>query len=61
MKAAPKIAPGLKDWIDNVIVPALVREYLAEIQQQNKLALTDNAPVLSVSEPSASALTRELQ
>jgi hypothetical protein len=61
MKAAPKIAPGLKDWIDNVIVPALVREYLAEIQQQNKLALTDNGPVLSVSEPSTSALTRELQ
>lgn len=61
MKATPKIAPGLKDWIDNVIVPALVREYVAEIQQQNKLALTDNAPVLSVSEPSASVSTRELQ
>jgi phosphopantothenoylcysteine synthetase/decarboxylase len=52
---------GLKEWIDNVIVPALVREFVAEMQEQNKLALADNSPLLSVTEPKILASTRELQ
>jgi hypothetical protein len=61
MKSLPKLAPGLKEWIDNVIVPALVREFVAEMQEQNKLALADNSPLLSVTEPKILASTRELQ
>jgi hypothetical protein len=61
MKSPPKLAPALKDWIDNVIVPALVREYVAEAQEQNKLAFTDDRRVLSASEPMTSVLTTELQ
>jgi phosphopantothenoylcysteine synthetase/decarboxylase len=61
MKSVPKLAPGLKEWIDNVIVPALVREFVAEMQEQNKLALADNSPLLSVTEPKILASTRELQ
>ena len=61
MKSVPKLAPGLKEWIDNVIVLALGREFVAEMQEQNKLALADNSPLLSVTEPKILASTRELQ
>ena len=36
----------LRSWLDNVIVPALVREYLAEIKQQNRVA-TSGRPELT--------------
>lgn len=35
-----KLYPALKSWMDNVIIPALVREYLAEIEKRNRLATT---------------------
>jgi hypothetical protein len=35
-----KLDPALKSWMDNVIIPALMREYLAEIEQRNRLATT---------------------
>jgi hypothetical protein len=35
-----KLDPALKSWMDNVIIPALVREYLAEIEKLNRLATT---------------------
>jgi hypothetical protein len=35
-----KLDPALKSWMDNVIIPALVREYLAEIEKRNRLATT---------------------
>lgn len=35
-----RLDPALKSWLDNVIIPALVREYLAEIDKQNRLATT---------------------
>jgi len=28
----PQIDPALKAWLDNVLVPALVRQFLAEIR-----------------------------
>ena len=40
-----RLDPDLKSWLDNVIIPALVREYLAEIKQQNRLATTGPSKV----------------
>lgn len=37
-KRRAKLEPALKSWLDNVIIPALVREYLAEIEKHNRLA-----------------------
>ncbi len=42
-----RLDPDLKSWLDNVIIPALVREYLAEIEQQNRLATTGPSEVTS--------------
>jgi hypothetical protein len=42
-----RLDPDLKSWLDNVIIPALVREYLAEIKQQNRLAATGLSEVTS--------------
>ena len=33
-KLGAKIEPALRDWIDHVIVPGLVRQYLARDQQK---------------------------
>lgn len=33
-----RLDPALKSWLDNVIIPALVRDYVAEIEKQNRLA-----------------------
>lgn len=38
-KSPNEIGPGLKSWLDNVIVPALVSEYLRTIVPQNGIAL----------------------
>ena len=40
-----RLDPDLKSWLDNVIIPALVREYIAEIKQQNRLATTGPSEV----------------
>ena len=45
--AGKRLDPVLKSWLDNVIIPALVREYLAEIKQQNRLATTGSSEVTS--------------
>lgn len=42
-----RLDPALKSWLDNVIIPALVREYLAEIKQWNRLATTGPSEVTS--------------
>lgn len=42
-----RLDPDLKSWLDNVIIPALVREYLTEIKQQNRLATTGPSEVTS--------------
>lgn len=42
-----RLDPDLKSWLDNVIIPALVREYVAEIKQQNRLATTGSSEVTS--------------
>ena len=47
VSAGQRLDPALKSWLDNVIIPALVREYLAEIRQQNRLATTGPSEVTS--------------
>lgn len=42
-----RLDPALKSWMDNVIIPALVREYLAEIEKQNRLATTGGSELPS--------------
>jgi hypothetical protein len=42
-----RLDPALKSWMDNVIIPALVREYLAEMEKQNRLAKTGGSELPS--------------
>jgi hypothetical protein len=44
-----RINPEVKSWIDNVIVPTLVREYLASEQKRSE-ALQFDAPVVLCSD-----------
>ena len=39
-KRPVKLDPVLKSWLDNVVVPALVRQYVAEMERSNRLATT---------------------
>lgn len=39
------LTPELKGWLDRVIVPALVRQYLARLEPEKSLA-TDAEPVV---------------
>ena len=39
-----KLSPELKSWIDRVVVPALVHEYLA-VREREKSACSDGEPV----------------
>jgi hypothetical protein len=42
-----RLDPDLKSWLDNVVIPALVREYLAETEKRNRLASTGASEVTS--------------
>lgn len=42
-----RLDPDLKSWLDNVVIPALVREYLAESEMRNRLATTGGSEVTS--------------
>jgi|SRR5437016_3177850 excisionase family DNA binding protein len=50
-----RLDPCLKDWVDRVIVPALVREYLAQSREleteQRKLSERRNLPSTSAAQP----------
>ena len=51
----PTLSPQLKSWIDNVLVPALVRQYLARLECEKKLAIeaeptVESAPAHAVIE-----------
>ena len=41
--SAPQIPPALKAWLDDVIIPALVREYLSEINAPRDNGVSDCA------------------
>ena len=47
MKRSEQIGPALKSWLDNVIVPALVKAYLAEMEQKNRIASASNLAIES--------------
>jgi len=53
IKPTTKLDPALKSWLDNVIIPALLRDYLRRLSPENQknLALTSRRGVVSVSEP----------
>lgn len=42
-----RLDPDLKSWLDNVVIPALVREYMVEIKERNRLATTGVSEVTS--------------
>jgi hypothetical protein len=42
-----RLDPDLKSWLDNVIIPALVREYVSEIKKRNRLATKGPSEVTS--------------
>lgn len=46
-KRPAKLDPVLKSWLDNVIIPALVQEYLAHLEKQNRLATTGGSELPS--------------
>jgi hypothetical protein len=47
VRLGKRLDPDLKSWLDDVIIPALVRDYLAEIQKRNKLATMGSSEVTS--------------
>ncbi|MGH9739599.1 MAG: hypothetical protein ACRD4X_13595 [Candidatus Acidiferrales bacterium] len=51
MKHAVKLDPALKSWLDNVIMPALLREYLQQLRAEDRkeLAMDSRAGVVSLS------------
>lgn len=52
MKPTTQLDRTLKSWLDNVIIPALLQEYLRQLPSENQknLALTSRRGVVSVSE-----------
>jgi hypothetical protein len=51
MKQAVKLDPALKSWLDIVIIPALLREYLQQLHGEDRkgLAMDSRAGVVSLS------------
>ena len=51
MKQTVKLDPALKSWLDNVIIPALLREYLQQLRVEDRkgLAMDSRAGVVSLS------------
>lgn len=63
MRARPRLAdkvspltPELKEFIDRAIVPALVKQFLAELDAENKLAKMDAPMAKSLSSAAAPTL-----
>ena len=52
MKPTIKLDVALKSWLDDVIIPALLREYLRQLPTENEkqVALNLNSGVVSVLE-----------
>ena len=51
------LSPELKSWIDNCLVPALVREYVAELERK-KFACSEGEPVTQCA-PTRTAIAEE--
>jgi len=50
-----QLDPALKEFLDAVVIPALVKEYLSEHERENRLALVPRGVTQSVAIHSASA------
>ena len=48
MKVSDQISPALKSWLDDVIVPALVKAYVAELARKNRIAPASRLGIESV-------------
>ncbi len=48
-KPEHQLDPAIRSWLDNVFVPALLKEYLAEMQREKPCAraepVKDSAPI----------------
>jgi hypothetical protein len=42
-----RLDPALKSWLDKVIIPALVREYVAKTEKSNRLAMAGGSELPS--------------
>ncbi len=51
------LTPELRSWIDNCVVPALVREYLVRLECEKRLASSAEATVESA--PAHAAIIEE--
>jgi hypothetical protein len=51
MKPTVKLDPALKSWLDNVVIPALLQEYLQRLRAEDRkeLAMDSRAGVVSPS------------
>jgi hypothetical protein len=59
MATAPKLGPvginpEVKSWIDNVIVPTIVKEFLASWRGRGDVSNVDASPVVEFSDNKAS-------
>jgi hypothetical protein len=55
-KSVSPLTPELKDFIDRAIVPAMVKQYIAEADVENKLAKRDSDAAHSDSNTAAPEL-----
>jgi hypothetical protein len=54
-RAGAQLDPALKVFLDSVVIPALVKEYLSEHARENRLALVPAGMTHSAANGSASA------
>jgi hypothetical protein len=48
MKLSEQISPALKSWLDNVIVPALVKAYVGDVEWRNGIASVSTLGIKSL-------------
>jgi hypothetical protein len=55
MKLSEQFSPALKSWLDNVIVPALVKAYVAEFKSKDGIASASQLGIESLFKPDPSS------
>ncbi len=50
-----KINPELRSWLDNVLIPALVKDYMNELRGKNPVASPDESVAKSPDERMATS------
>jgi hypothetical protein len=54
-RSGAQIDPALKEFLDAVMIPALVKEYISEQERENRLALVPEGMTQFAAKHSASA------